>query len=145
MKKWFVFLVLLSVLLVSACNNSEELSGQTFTVAYTPVLQEDVDSPNRYDSIMTLEFSGGNVVTNSIYDGEGTYELNDDELVVRFENENENLEIRFTVKESDKDFSEYSAIISDVDFEITDTDKISHFKNLTLKLTKDMSIEFLKK
>ncbi|MEC5425783.1 hypothetical protein QGM71_20150 [Virgibacillus sp. C22-A2] len=100
MKKRFIFLLLLFVLLASACNNIDELSGQTFNVAYTPVLH--------------------------------------------FENDNENLEIKFTVKESDKDFSEYSAIISDVDFVITDTDKISHFKNLSLTLTKDMSIEFLK-
>ncbi|WP_249872653.1 hypothetical protein [Oceanobacillus saliphilus] len=65
-------------------------------------------------------------------------------LVLHFENENENLKIKFTVKESDKDFSEYSAVISDVDFEMLDMDKISHFKNLTAKLNKNMPIEFLK-
>ena len=145
MKKWFVLILISSLLLVSACNNNDKLSGQTFNVAYTPVLQEDVDSPNRYDSIMTLEFLDGNVVTDSTYDGEGTYELIDEELALHFENENENLEIKFIVKKSDKDFSEYSALISDAKFDVTDTDKISHFKNLTLKLTKNMPIEFLKK
>ena len=145
MKKWFVLILISSLLLVSACNNNDNLSGQTFNVAYTPVLQEDVDSPNRYDSIMTLEFLDGNVVTDSTYDGEGTYELIDEELALHFENENENLEIKFIVKKSDKDFSEYSALISDAKFDVTDTDKISHFKNLTLKLTKNMPIEFLKK
>ncbi|MFD1851277.1 hypothetical protein [Oceanobacillus bengalensis] len=143
MKKRFILSLLLVVLLLSACNNEDELSGKTFEVAYTPVLQDDLDSPNRYDSIMTLEFLDGNVVNNTFY-GEGTYELIDDVLELHFENENENLKIKFTVKESDKDFSEYSAEIRDVDFEMIDTDKISDFKNLTVRLIKDMPIEILK-
>lgn len=65
------------------------------------MLQEDLDS--KYDSIMTLEYLDGNVVTNTIADGEGTYELKDDELVLHFEK-----------------------------------------GNITVKLNKDMPIEFLK-
>ncbi len=142
MKKRFNLLLLLFVLLLSACNNEAELSGKTFKVAYPSPVKE-MDDPNRYNPIMTLEFIDENVVHNTIY-GEGTYELNDDVLVLYFENENENLEISFKVKESEKDFSEYSAVLSDVDFEMTDSDKISYFKNLAFRLTKEMPIEFLK-
>ncbi|MFA9560663.1 hypothetical protein ACERII_25525 [Evansella sp. AB-rgal1] len=146
MKKQLVFLLFLSIVLVTACNNSEELSGQTFNVAYSPVMQEDVNSPNKHYSIMTLEFLEGNkVITNAIHDGEGAYELNDDELVLRFENDYEFLEITFVVTESDKDFSKYSAVISGVDYTITDTDIIRHLQNLALKLFIDMPVEFIKK
>lgn len=143
MKKCFAFFLFLSVLLISACNNSDELVGQTFDVAYTPVLQEDFDSPNRYSSIMTLEFSDSGVVTSTIY-GEGTYDLNNNNLVLHFENENEYLEIIIGVTESDKDFSEYNASISSIDYHFTDTDKIRHLQNLALKLDEDMPIEFIK-
>ncbi|MEN2766250.1 hypothetical protein [Ornithinibacillus xuwenensis] len=76
---------------------------------------------------------------------EGTYELKEDKLVLLFENENENLEIVFTVEESDKDSSKYSAVISDVSYEMTDTDKISHFQHLFFQLDKKMPYEFIKK
>lgn len=91
---------------------------------------------------MTLEFSNENTITNTVY-GEGAYELNDDNLVLNYENENESLEITIRVAESDKDFSEYYALITDVDYQITDPDKISHFQNLAFKLDKDRPIEFI--
>lgn len=144
MKKWFGFLLLLLVVLLSACSNNDELSGKTLRAVYMPPpwVQMDDATPNQYDYITTLEFLDGNVVSKAIQDGEGKYELNGDELVLRFENENERLEI--TVTESDKEFSEYSAVISDVDFDITDTDKVSHYQNLFLKLSNKQPIEFLK-
>ncbi|WP_078597662.1 hypothetical protein [Evansella clarkii] len=152
MNKRVVFLLLLSVLLVSACttsntaSGSEELWGQIFNIAYPPVIQGDADSPNKYHSIMKVEFSDGNAATSAINDGEGTYEFNDKALVIKFENENEHLEIEFTdFEESDKDFIEYSAQISSLDFNMADSDKISHLGNLYNNLTKNMSVEFLKK
>lgn len=143
MKKCFSFFLLLSLLIISACNNSDELVGQTFNVAYTPVLQEDFDSPNSYSSIMTLEFSDRGVVTSTIY-GEGTYDLNNNNLVLHFENENEYLEIIIGVTESDKDFSKYYASINDIDYHFTDTDKIRQLQTLAVKLEEDMPIEFIK-
>ena len=148
MKKRFILfnlLLLLYLLLLSACNNEDELSGKTFKVASPPgPIMEHIDDPDRYYPIMTLEFLDGKVSTNSIHDGEGTYELNDNVLVLHFENENETLKLSFEVKESEKDFSEYSAIISEVDFEMKDTDKVSHFKNLSFKFDKNTPIEFIK-
>lgn len=144
MNKWFSFLLLLSVsLLLSACNDNDELAGQTFNFAYTPVLEEDIDSPNEYSSIMKLEFVDDSTITSTVY-GEGTYELTDDDLAFRFENENESLEITIGIEESDKDFSEYYALISEIDYQITDPDKISHFQDLAFKLEKDRPIEFIK-
>lgn len=67
MNKYFAFLLLLSVFIISGCNNSDELVGQTFNVAYMPVLQEDLDNPNKYSSIMTLEFLEGKRVTSPIW------------------------------------------------------------------------------
>ncbi|OZU87066.1 hypothetical protein CIL03_18745 [Virgibacillus indicus] len=146
MNKQFIFPILLFVFLLSACTSEDELSGQTFDVAYIPgpVSQEDFDNPNRYDSIMTLEFLDGKVITNSIDYKKGTYELIDDELIVHFESDNEYLKIEFKVNESDKDFSKYSATIHNAEYEITDTEQISRFKNLTNRLIKDMPIEFLR-
>lgn len=147
MRKWFVFLALLSVLFVSACNNSEDnLSGKTFKVTYPPVLEEDINNPSKYSSITTLQFSDGKVVSNKIHDTEGTYELNDDVLVVNFENENEKLEINFIdFKESDLEFSAYSTAISEPKWDIKDSNQISHFENLFLDLDVDLPIEFIEK
>ena len=78
---------------------------------------------------MTLEFLDSETVTNAIY-GEGTFEISDDELILLYENENEFVEIRLTLEESDKDGSEYIAEISDVRFEMEDMDKISYYRNL---------------
>lgn len=147
MKKWFVtFIALLSLLLFSACSDSDKLSGKTFKVSYTPVLQEDIDNPSKYPSIMTLKFSDGNVVTNTIDNEEGAYELNNDVLVINFENENEKLEIEFIeFKESNKDFSAYSTVINNSELEIEDSEQVSKFSTLHLNLSKDMPIEFIEK
>lgn len=105
MKKWLVvFIALLSVFFVSACSSeSDKLAGKTLNVAYTPVLQEDVDNPNKYDSIKTLKFSDDNVVSIGMEDTKGTYELNGDILVVNIENENEKLKVKYIdFKESEK-------------------------------------------
>lgn len=146
MKKRISFLLLLFGLLLSACNNDDEFSGKTFKVAYTPVLQEEIDNPSNYKSIMTLNFSDDNVVTNTIGGEEGEYKLDDDVLVVNFKNENEKLEIKFIdFQESDKDFSAYSTSIGDAKLQIDDSDQISRLNNLSSLITKDMPIEFIEK
>lgn len=145
-KKWFVvFIALLSVLFVSACSgDGDKVSGKTFKVAYTPAHQEDIDDPSNYKPIMKLNFSDDNVVTNTMGDEEGTYELNEDMLVVNFENENEKLKIEFVdFKESDTDFSAYSTSIGDAELKIEDNEQISHLKGLTSNISKDMPIEFI--
>ena len=130
MKKWLFFLLLLVVLLLSACSDNDELSGKTFdfSVMSSPV------NPDKYDSVMTLEFSDGNTVKNTMGYEEGTYELKEDKLVLLFENENESLEIEFTLEESEKDFSTYSAEISDSNLEIEDSNQVSKYKGLYQKL-----------
>lgn len=146
MKKGFVVLMaLLSVFFISACSDdSNILSGKTFDVAYTPVLQEDMDNPDKYPSVVTAQFSNDNVVTMN--DTEGTYELNEDILVVNFENENEKLEITFNdFKESEKDFSMYSTIISDRELQKEDSSQLSHFEVLADNLSENMPIEFIEK
>lgn len=144
MKKQFIFLLFIFILLLSACSSSDELSGKTFKIANLPAPEEGyIDNPDKYDSIMTVELLDGKVVTDSIHKGQGTYELNDNVLVLHFENENETLKLSFEVEESDKDFSKYSAVISDIDFKITDTDKVSHFENLVFKFDRNRKIEFI--
>lgn len=147
MKKWFVFITLLSVFFVSACSSeSDKLSGKTFNVAYTPVLQEDIDNPNKYDSIKTFKFSDGNVVSIAMEHTEGTYELNGDILVINIKNKNEKLKIKYSdFKESEKDFSAYSALINDFEFHVEDSNKVMHLKGLATKLSKDMPVEFIEK
>ncbi|MHA6253314.1 hypothetical protein [Oceanobacillus sp. CAU 1775] len=146
MKKLIIFPILLFVLMLAACNDDDELSGQTFDIAYipSPISQENFDNPNRYDSIMTLAFSNGKVDTDSINFKKGTYALEDGQLTVHFEDDNESLKIEFWVNESDKDFSMYSAKIHHAEYQISDSEQISRFKNLSLKLHKDVPIEFLK-
>lgn len=147
-KKWFViFIAFLSVLFVSACNgdsDSNKLSGKTFKVAYTPALQEDSDDPSNYKPIMKLNFSDDNAVTNTMGDEEGTYELNEDMLVISFENESEKLKIEFVdFKDSDEDFSTYSTSIGDAELKVEDNEQVSHLKGLSSKISKDMPIEFI--
>ncbi|WP_047984375.1 hypothetical protein [Ornithinibacillus californiensis] len=136
--------LVLSILPSTSQTASNDLSGQNFKIAYIPVFHGNVNNPGSYDPIMTIEFIDKNVFTTTIY-GEGTYEFKDNELVLQFENENEYLEINFTLEESDKDFSKYAAKISDVKFEMENIDEISYFNNLLLRLNKDMPIEFLKR
>ncbi|SES62521.1 hypothetical protein SAMN05216389_101116 [Oceanobacillus limi] len=141
MKKRFIFLLLIFVLLLSACNNSDGLFGKTFDVS----VRSSLNNPEKFDAIMTLEFSDGNLVKNTRGYEEGTYEWKEDELVLLSENENENLEFIFTVKESDKEFSKYSAVISDIVYEMTNPDKISHLQNLFSKFDKERTYEFITK
>ncbi|HLQ98396.1 MAG TPA: hypothetical protein VK135_06865, partial [Candidatus Dormibacteraeota bacterium] len=123
MKKWFALMALLSIFLVSACSiDSDELSGKTFKIAHPPVLEEELDNPSSYYPIVTLKFSKSNSVSNTLDDAEGTYELNEDVLVINFENKNEKLKVHFIdFKESDKDFSSYSAVIGHSDLHIEDS------------------------
>lgn len=141
MKKRLVFTLLLFVLFFTACNSGDELSGKTFKVAYSSPLVESED-PNGYNTMITVEFLDGKVIIDSI---EGTYQFNGDILTLNFENENEDLEINFTVKNSDKEFSEYAAEISEVTFEMENTEKVSYFKNLVSKLNKNIPVEFIEK
>lgn len=147
MKKWFALIVSLFIILISACNSdNDELFGKTFNIAYTPVAQDDIDDPGKYNSIMTLKFSKGNVVSNQIDDTKGTYELSENQLVVNFENESEKLKITFDdFKNSEKDFSSYSTLISNSEIHIDDSSQVSQFKVLTNKISENMPIEFIKK
>lgn len=126
-----MFLLLLIVLL-SACSNTDELSGKTFDLS----VRSSPDSPpDQFSPIVTLEFLDGNIVKNKKGHEEGTYELKDDQLVIQFENENEYLAIEFTLKESDDDISEYSAEISDSKYEIEDSKIVSKFKGFYERLS----------
>lgn len=78
------------------------------------------------------------------YEDEGTYELIDDKLVILFENENESLEIEFTLEENEKDFSTYSAEITDSNLEIEDSNQVSKYKGLYQNLA-DSYFEFIER
>ncbi|MFA1821332.1 hypothetical protein ACDX78_14345 [Virgibacillus oceani] len=138
MKKQIMFPLLLFVLLLSACNNSDELSGKTFDVSYS-------GPHDKYYSEITLEFLDGNIVKNTKGYEEGTYDLKEDKLIIQFENENEFLEIEFTLEESNEDSSTYLAEINDADYKMTDTDKISHFQNFLFKLDEGRPYQFIEK
>lgn len=125
-----LFLFLLAVLLLSGCSTSDDLSGKTFDVS----VRSSPNNPDKYHAIMTLEFLDGKVINHSIAGEEGTYELKDDNFVIQFENENESLQIEFTLKESDKEFSQYSAEIIDSDFQMEDAEQVSKYKQLYLDL-----------
>ncbi|WP_405096926.1 hypothetical protein [Oceanobacillus sp. FSL H7-0719] len=143
MRKRFISLLLLFGLLLSACNANDELSGRTFEIAtHSPEMQ--IEDSDRFSPIVTLNFSEGNVFSNPIY-GEGTYELNDNVLVLHYENENESLNLRFELSESDNDYSEYAVEISGVDFEMKDLDKVSHYEDLPFKFDKNSPMEFIER
>ncbi|GAA0472092.1 hypothetical protein [Alkalibacillus silvisoli] len=146
MIKRFMFLLLLGVLLLSACSTStnNDLSGRTFDVS----VKDSPNNPDRYTTLMTLEFSDENViinsVNNSIQDEEGTYELKDDNLVIHLENENESAEVEFILNESDKEISEYSAEIIDSNFQIEDSEQTSEYKRFMMNLPQH-TLEILEK
>ena len=144
MKKQLIFLLLLAILLLSACSNSDELSGKTFDVSVMWI-SPDSTSEN-YKPLMILEFLDGDIVKNTLSSDEGTYELKDDKLMILFENENEYLEAEFALKESDKEFSTYSAEISDLDFQMKDSEQVSKYIGLYQKLWEHgLTFEFIEK
>lgn len=130
MIKRLVFLLLLSVFLMSACSSDDILSGKTFDVS---VVGSPTD-PGYLQTIVTLEFSDENTFKNTRGNEEGTYELSGDKLLILIEDENEKVEIEFTLKESDKELSEYSAELTHADFQMEDTEKISKYKGLYQKI-----------
>jgi major membrane immunogen (membrane-anchored lipoprotein) len=147
MKKRFIFLLLLVFLLLSACSNSDEFSGKTFDVSVMSISPDSTSlgsTSEDYQPLMILEFLNGNIVKNQLDEEEGTYKLKDDKLVVLFENENEYLEAEFTLKESDKEFSTYSAEISDIDFQMEDSEQVSKYKGFYQKLW-DRQFEFIER
>ncbi|WP_157998050.1 hypothetical protein [Ornithinibacillus scapharcae] len=91
---------------------------------------------------MSLEFLEGKVITNSIDGEEGTYKLKDDKLMIQCENENESLEIEFTLNESEKEFSQYSAEVSDSNLHIEDSKQVSKYKGFYEKLPSS-HVEFI--
>lgn len=119
MKRLLVVFGLLFVLNLSACSGDgkNELLGKTFNLAYTPVIGIDIDNPSKYQSFMKVKFSNDNKVSHMIHEEiEGTYQLNENELIITFENDNEKLNISFIdFKESVKDPSktEQLRLISD--------------------------------
>ncbi|GGA63661.1 hypothetical protein [Ornithinibacillus halotolerans] len=119
---------------------SGDLSGQSFAIS-TP---DPNSSPDKLYSIMTIEFIDNETVSTARY-GEGTYELNDDELILYYENDNEYVEIRFTLEESDKAGSEYLAEINEVIFEMEDYDKVSYYRNLANTFYHRSGVFFVKK
>lgn len=140
-KSYMILIAVLSVLFITACDNSDELSGKTFDVSVISSLTH----PDRYTPIMRLEFSDGNIVKNRLREEEGTYELIEDQLVLQFENENELLEIEFTLKESDKDISEYSAELSRSTLDIEDSTQLSEFQILYSKTHNQSFVEFIER
>ena len=145
-KKWNIVILFLAVLLLAACNSSsDDLTGDTFKIALTPPLEEDAGNPSAYSELVTLSFSDGNVVTNKLDDVEGTYTLTGETLVLPFENDHETLDVEFTdFKKSEKKVSEYSAIISESEIEMTDTDQVSQFLRMVEELEEGMPVEFVR-
>lgn len=147
MKKWFVLLAILSMFLISACSNEDdELSGKTFELSYPPVEEEDLDNPSKYNSIVTLEFSKDNTVSDPVNDTKGTYKLNEDSLEVNFEDEDEKLTVNFNdLKKSDKDFSLYSAVIESSELKVEESNKAKKLVKLSSELSENQPVELIEK
>lgn len=147
MKKWFAVFILIFVFVLSACSSDQDnLAGKTFNIAYSPSpVEVDVDNPSKYQSFMKVEFLRNNKISHKVYDEtEGTYQLNDNELILIFENKNEKLTISFVdFKESEKDFSTYAAVVGDAKSDIKDASKIEHLNLISNKVNLNMSVEFI--
>lgn len=130
MIKRLVYLLPLSVLLMTACSSDGNLSGKTFDVGVVG----SPTSPGSLQTIVTLKFSDENTFKNTRGNEEGTYELSGDKLLILIEDENERLEIEFTLKQSDKEFNEYSAELTHADFQMEDTEQISKYKGFYQKI-----------
>lgn len=145
MKRLLVVFGLLCILNLSACSGDgkNEFSGKTFNFAYTPVIGIDIDNPSKYQSFMKVKFSNDNKVSHLIHEEiEGTYQLNENELIIPFENDNEKLNISFIdFKESEKDFSAYAAVISDTESSVKDPSKTEQLRLISDKL--NMPLEFI--
>jgi hypothetical protein len=139
----FIFILLaLPQFTTSDLAGKEQLIGETFHLAYQPVLYGSAESPGAHHRFLTIEFVDGHTVHTMKY-GEGTYELTDESFLLQFENENERLQIHFELQESERDFSAYAAKITEVEFEMEDWNEISYFKDFAYSLSKDMPLEFL--
>lgn len=110
------------------------------------MLEEDLDRSNNYHPIVTLNFLKGNAVTDTLNDTEGTHELNENVLIINFENKNKTLKVNFNdFKDSDLEFSTYSAIIGNSDLHIEELGQMKKFFKLAGELTKDLPVEFIEK
>src|SRR5699024_4842432 len=122
---------------------NKKITRKKLNLAYTQILKKDIKKPNSYDSLIKLTFSEDHTVNNTISELNGSYELKNSQLSLYFNNENENLVINISLEKSDKDFSEYSALITDVKYEIENEDELALLKDLFFDLQKDRPMEFI--
>ncbi|WP_411954797.1 hypothetical protein ACKXGF_02985 [Alkalibacillus sp. S2W] len=150
MKKGLIFLTILTLFILPACDGKNDLSGKTFTISHKAislippdVSREEIDDDDWYKTFLTLEFLNENEFTSTQL-GKGTYELDrdDKEFTIRFENNNEHLEIGFNLEESKKDFSKYSAEINNLDFQPPDDNEVSHFQKFYMNINLAMENEY---
>lgn|SRR5690625_909248 len=141
-----VFMLIVLTLALIACSQvNDDLSGKTINVAYVLPFEDTVDDPDKYDSLMKVTFNDNNEVEHIVYDEiEGSYTLKDNELIVTFENDNEQLDITFNdLTESEKSFSLYSASISDIAYDKKDSSKIDKLSPIRDRLQKGLPIELI--
>lgn len=143
-----IFLLAILVIPIFYTTNeltTSDLAGETFSITTVPIFQEEIDDPQRYHAIITIDFLERHVIRNSIY-GEGTYELLEGELILHFSNVNESLHITFTdFKKSDKIFSKYSAIVGELEYEVVNSEAPSQLMNLVTKFIQGQPVEFMEK
>lgn len=116
--------------MLSACSNISEFSGETFDIREAG----DPNSPGSFQTIASLEFTDGNTFKNTKGNEEGTYELSEDKLVILMEDGNEKVEIEFTLEESGNGLSEYSAELTDADYQMKDTEQVSKYREFYQKI-----------
>lgn len=130
MIKRLIFISLFSVLLLVACSNEGQLSGEVFDVRVVG----DPMSPGSFQTIATLEFGDDNRFKNTKGNEEGTYDLSGDKLVILLEDENEKLKIEFKLEESDKELNEYEAELIHADYQMEESEKVSKYNTFYQKV-----------
>lgn len=125
-----IFIPLVLSILSTTDMASNELAGKTFDIR----VLGDLTSPGDLDTIETFEFSSDNTFENTKGNIAGNYELTDDNLWLLIEDENEKLEIKFTLEESDRVVDGYGAELIDVNYDMKDWDQIRKYWNFSNEL-----------
>lgn len=139
-------LVFLVTIILAGCSD-DDFSGRTFTVVDTSTLpetreQENIQQDNRR-VLLSLTFDSGEVTINSNQDLTGEYETIDDRLEITLNDGKGDITLVFSdLASSVEENVKYTAVISDVDYSLSDTDDLSQLEFISSDNTEGMMVSF---
>ncbi|WP_411842509.1 hypothetical protein [Salinicoccus sp. HZC-1] len=143
MKKSLFSIFIFSLLFLMGCNNSNDLSGKTFDLAYPPGPLTEGDELEDQNVFMTLSFDNGKVTREDGNEIKGEYTLSEEALTITFKHDEEEFKVELDdFVKSEKEFSSYSAVVSDTMLE-DPGEGLDHLIKLAHAFSDQLPIEFI--